>query len=403
MQTTYIARQAIFDRKSVVIGYELLFRNSVDNQFPKLDLNIATSKLIIQNHIHGDISALCMGKLAFINFTEHCLVNKFPLLFNKNEIVIELVSSSKPTGRFVKILQYYCENGYKIALSDYNLEPHWDVVLPYLYSIKVDVEKINVKRLTPLLTKFKKYELKLIAQKVETRYQLQSLSSAGFHYYQGFFYHEPEIVEGSSLAPMKVQMLHLISETFNVPFNFDAVSRVISQDVNLTISILKLVNNVSTNNKVEITSLKQAAAYLGESKLKQFVTILALSKLTSEETEELAKQALITGKLMSVLAQSSQFSEVEEQAFITGILSVIEALLNMPLEQIMETMPLSPIIVNALVNYSGKLGTLLTFTTDYISGKQENTKEKLADYKIDEAFIQREFVAASQWCMELET
>ncbi len=402
MQTTYIARQAIFDRQSNTIGYELLFRNSPENRFPELDLNVATSKLIIQNHIHGDIKSLCMGKLAFINFTEHCLINKYPLLFETDAIVIELVGSNTPTTRFIKILKYYFEKGYKIALTEYDLNDHWDVVFPYLYLVKVDVEKINAKRLAPIVKRLKPFDVKLTAEKVETRFQLQSLAEVGFSAYQGFYYHEPEVIEGQTLAPVKTQMLHLISETFNTPFNFETISDIISQDINLTVSLLKLVNNVSTGTRVEICSLKQAAAYLGEDKLKQFVTILALSKLTSSETDEAAKQALITGKLMASLAKMKTFNEVRDVAFITGLLSAIEVLLSMPMKEILKTMPLAKPIENALVNHAGLLGELLDFTTNYITGQEKRVEEKLANFSIDEDYIQQEFILASKWCNELE-
>ena len=137
-------------------------------------------------------------------------------------------------------------------------------------------------------------------------------------------------------------------------------------DVNLTVGLLKLVNNVSTGTRVEITSLKQAAAYLGEDKLKQFVTVLALSKLTSDKTSEVSKQSLITAKLMSNLANESAFVEISDFAFITGLLSAIEVILSMPIDEILKTMPLAKPIEDALVNHSGLLGTLLELTTNYI-------------------------------------
>ncbi|MEW6982947.1 EAL and HDOD domain-containing protein [Colwelliaceae bacterium 6471] len=401
MQNTYIARQAIQDRQSKTIGYELLFRDSVDNNFPEIDHDIATSKLIIQNHIHGDIEALSMGKLAFINFSEKCLVNKYPLMFDKDTIVIELVGQKAPTTRLVKIIQYYFERGYKIALTEYDLADHWDILFPYLYVIKVDVEKINAKRLPPIVQRIKPFNIKLAAEKVETRFQLQSLAEVGFNYYQGFFYHEPEIVEGQTLAPIKTQMLNLLSETFNSPLNFDTIADIVSHDVNLTVGLLKMVNNVATA-RVEITSLKQAAAYLGEDKLKQFVSILALSKLTTDQTDEVSKQSLITGKLMSTIASHGIFKEVEDFAFITGLLSSIEVILSMPMAEVVKTMPLAQPIEEALVRHAGLLGELLELTTNYIVGKDDKIKDKISQYSLEMELIQQEFVRASQWCNDLD-
>jgi len=401
MYSTYIARQAILDRNSKTIGYELLFRDSPDNYFPEIDQDIASSKLIIQNHLQGDIKAISLGKLAFINFTEKCLINKYPLMFDTESIVIELVGHTSPTQRLVKIMKYYREKGYRIALTEYDAEPRWDALFPYISMIKVDVSQINPKRLQPVAHRIIKFNIKLVAEKVETNFQLQSLAEVGFNFYQGYFYHEPEVISGQTLAPIKVQMLNLITETFKTPLNFNAIADIISLDVNLTIGILKMLNNVTTATKVEITSLKQATAYLGEEKLKQFVSVLALSKLTTDKTEEVSKQSLITAKLMTSLSENSAFEEINDFAFITGLLSALEVILGMPIADIVKTMPLAQPIEQALVNHGGLLGELLTLTTNYITGNGEDVVKLLNEYSLDQNFIHREFVEASRWCQEI--
>jgi len=401
MYSTYIARQAILDRDSKTIGYELLFRDSPDNYFPEIDQDIASSKLIIQNHLQGDIKAISLGKLAFINFTEKCLINKYPLMFDSESIVIELVGHTSPTQRLVKIMKYYREKGYRIALTEYDVEPRWDALFPYISMIKVDVSQINPKRLQPVASRILKYNIKLVAEKVETNFQLQSLAEVGFNFYQGYFYHEPEVISGQTLAPIKMQMLNLITETFKTPLNFDAIADIISLDVNLTVGLLKMLNNVTTATRVEITSLKQATAYLGEEKLKQFVSVLALSKLTTDKTEEVSKQSLITAKLMTSLSKNSVFAEINDFAFITGLLSALEVILGMPIGDIVKTMPLAQPIEKALVNHDGLLGELLTLTTNYITGNGDNTVQLMQAYSLDQNFIHREFVEASRWCQEI--
>ena len=401
MQSAYIARQAIFDNKSNTYGYELLFRDSPENSFPSIDGDVATSKLILQNHILGDIQALSMNKPAFINFTEHSLVNKFPLMFDKNSIVIELTGQQNPTKGLLKIVQFYHDKGYKIALTEYDVADHWQALFPYLAMIKVDIEKINPKRLLPLRTQLKPFNIKLVAEKVETRFQRQALAEIGFNYFQGFFYAEPEIIEGQILAPIKTQMLNLISETFKSPLDFSAISTIISQDVNLSLGLLKMVNNVATGTRVEVTSLKQAAAYLGEDKLRQFVSILALSKLSSEDSDEISKQALITARMMSSLAKSNPFREIYEYSFITGLLSSMEVILSMSMADILKTMPLAAPIEQALVERTGLLGELLQLTSDFITGRGSDIGERIAKYQLSTEGLQQEFVAATNWYANL--
>jgi EAL and modified HD-GYP domain-containing signal transduction protein len=406
MKNTYIARQAIFNEKFETIGYELLFRDSPDNKFPDVAHDVASSKLIIQNHIHGDIKKISMGKLAFINFTENCLIHKFPLMFDKESIVIELVGQEKPTKKLLKIIRFYYDNGYKIALTEYDLAPHWDVLFPYIDIVKVDIEKINTKRLLPAVARMKPFNVAIAAEKVETKHQKQTLAEVGFNYFQGYFYHQPEIIEGQSPSPIKTQMLQLLRETFNYPLSYETVAKIISHDINLTVGLLKMVNNVATGARVEITSLKQAVAYLGEDKLRQFVSILALSNLTTDTTDEVCKQALIIGKMMFALSDQGTFKSVSDFAFITGLLSAIEVMLSMPMAEIVKTMPLAEPIESALVTHTGLLGRLLDLTTSYILGHENlktngNLNESLKHSSLDQKIMQEEFLKASEWCENL--
>jgi EAL and modified HD-GYP domain-containing signal transduction protein len=401
MKNTYIARQAILNTNMETIGYELFFRDSPENKFPEIDQDVASSKLIIQNHIYGDIQSLSMGKVAFINFTENSLIHKYPLMFSKDEIIIELMGHTTPTKNLLKIVNYYHKKGYQIALSEYDLATHWDEFFPLIDIIKINIEKINTKRIISALPRIKPHNIKLTAEKVETKYQKQTLAEIGFSYFQGYFYHEPEIVADKKLTSQKTLMLQLLSETFNTPINYDEVAKIISHDVNLTIGLLKMVNNVATGSRVEIKSLKQAAVYLGDEKLCQFVAILALSNLTSDSAEEVCKQALITGRMMSELSLNNSFESVSEFAFITGLLSEIEVLLGMPLKEIMKTMPLALKIEQALIKHTGTLGELLKLTTAYLSGSDEVTNELIVNHNLNKNTLQQEFVNASQWCSDL--
>lgn len=401
MQSTYIARQAIFNRQSKTIGYELLFRDSPENKFPEIDPDVATSKIIIQNHIHGSIKAISLGKAAYINFTEKSLVNKYPLMFNKESIVIELTGHQKVTERLIKIVKFYFDKGYKIALTEYDLSEQWDDLFPYLYLLKVNLDNVNPKQLPAVVKRLKTHNVKISAERVETKFQYLSLVEVGFDYFQGFFYHEPEVIEGKALTPIKTQMLELISETFNTPLVYERIAEIISHDVNLSVSLLKMVNNFATGTLVEITSLKQATAYLGEEKLKQFVSILALSKLTTDKTDEISKQALITGKLMASIASHSAFSSVRNFAFITGLLSSLDVLLGISMEDIVSSMPLAKPIEEALVNRAGMLGELLNFTIDYITGQDAEVIQQINNYKLDNETLHQEFIEASLWCQQL--
>ena len=203
------------------------------------------------------------------------------------------------------------------------------------------------------------------------------------------------------LTSQKTHMLQLLSETFNTPINYDAVANIISHDVNLTIGLLKMVNNVATGTQVEIKSLKQAAVYLGDDKLCQFIAILAMSNLTSDIADEICKQALITGKMMVELSHNNSFEAISEFAFITGLLSEIEVILGLPISEVIQTMPLASKIEQALLTKAGPLGELLKLTSAYVSGNDDDLEQLIANHALNKKVIQKEFVSASQWCNDL--
>ena len=130
-------------------------------------------------------------------------------------------------------------------------------------------------------------------------------------------------------------------------------------------------------------------------------SILALSKLTSDNTDEIAKQSLITGKLMASMAAHEQFKEVREYAFITGLLSSMEVLLSMPMDEIMATMPLAEQIQMALISRDGLLGELLVLATNFIEG-HETVNEALANFSLEKDMVSQEFVKASKWVSSLD-
>jgi EAL and modified HD-GYP domain-containing signal transduction protein len=402
MKKTYIARQAVLDTNLKTIGYELFFRDSPENKFPEIDQDIASSKLIIQNHIQNDIQTLSMGKLAFINFTESNLIHKFPLMFDKELIVIELVGHTRPTNNLIKIVRYYHQRGYKIALTEYDLAEHWDVLFPYIAIVKVNIEKINTKRLKPVVERMKDYAISITAERVETKNQQQTLAEIGFNFFQGYFYHQTEMIEGQALTTLTTMMLQLLSETANTRLDFSRIAHIISQDVNLTIGLLKMVNNVSTGTQIEIECLKQATTYLGENKLRQLIAILALSNLTSDKADEVCKQSLITGQMMLSLSHSSQFMAVQDFAFMTGLLSSIDVILSMPVTDILKTMPLAKPIENALISNEGILGDLLSLTIAFVADDYAEIDALIAQNGLNKAVLQQVFVEACHWCNALE-
>jgi len=397
----FVARQAIFDRNMNTYGYELLYRNSLDNVYSCSNPEQATSKVVVQNHIFGDLTNLCSQKKAFINFDEKSLLAKLPLILDRNSVVLELLKTINITPDVIKIVSDLYDKGYTLALDDYDFSSKWEQLFPFISIIKVDREDISLEQLKALINSqlVSDKNIKLVVERIETHEQYHMLIQMGIDYFQGYFFHKPELNVGQFIKPIKLNLLLLFAEIFQQNMDFYTLAEIISKDVSLMNGILKLVNLETEINRVEITSIKQAITFLGTEKIKQFIAIIGMSNLSSDSNSELLIESLIRGKMMEFISFSPAFFKIRKFAFITGVMSHIGAILNCPLEQIIMDLPLAEEIKSALVSKKGLLYDALEIAKHYeFSENQHETCSIMAKHDISEDILLMNYHDALKWC-----
>jgi EAL and modified HD-GYP domain-containing signal transduction protein len=401
MSNKFIARQAILDRDKNTFAYELLYRNSFDNFYSCSDEEQATSQIIFQNHIFGDLANICSQKKAFLNLDEKSILAKVPLLLDKKTVVVELLETINVTPEVIKAVSLLSNKGFILALDDYDLSDKWDPLLPFISIIKVDIEDISLDDIANLKNSqfVLNNDIKIVVERVETHEQFEALYEIGVDYFQGYFFHKPEINSGYFIEPIKLNLLLLFTEVCQPSIDFASIAKIISQDVSLINGTLRLVNLKAEQNRVEITSIKQAVTFLGIEKIKQFVAIIAMSKLSSDSTTELLTQSLMRGKMMEYIAAYPAFYAIKEFAFITGIMSHIDAILHCPLEQIIIDLPLSKEIKAALINNQGLLYEALELAKYFESiDDQQDIKVIMTKHDISEDRLINSYHETLSWC-----
>jgi len=398
----FIARQAIFDHKKNTYAYELLYRNCLENFYNCSSPEQATSQIILQNHLFGDLSNLCSQKKAFINFDEKSLLAKMPLVLDRNEVVLELLETINVTPDVIKTVSALYNKGYTLALDDYDFSPKWEQLFPYISIIKVDREDISFEQIAALknskLVTDKK--IKIVVERIETHEQFNMLIQIGIDYFQGYFFHKPEINVGHFIKPVKLNLLRLFAEVYQQDMDFNTIAEIISQDVSLVNGVLKLVNLETEKNRIEITSIKQAVTFLGADKIKQFIAIITMSNLSSDCNNELLRESLVRGKMMEYISFSPAFFKTRGLAFITGIMSHIGAILNFPPEEIIMDLPLAEEIKTALVGKKGILYDALEIVKHYeFSETQYETCPIMAKHDISEEMLLMNYHDSLKWCL----
>jgi len=210
----YAARQPILDKSKNLFAYELLFRDSIDNVFPDIDGDEATSKMIEASQFTMGIGEFTGKNPAFINFTLDTLVKGYPEMLSPDEIVIEILETVKPGKKLLGICKDLHEKGYTIALDDYEHQKVWSHFYPYIKIIKVDIQQTGAEEIKEIIQSIKGHShIELLAEKVETYEEYNEMLNLGFKYFQGYFFAKPEMVQAKSLSPSQMAMAELLYET----------------------------------------------------------------------------------------------------------------------------------------------------------------------------------------------
>ncbi|MGB3724599.1 MAG: EAL domain-containing protein [Glaciecola sp.] len=346
----YVARQAIYDINKRVFGYELLFRNGKENCFPDIPPDEATSSIIADSHLSIGIENLTFDKYAFINFHEDTLLYRFPSTFDPLNMVVEVVESVNITPELVKAIEHIHNLGYKIALDDYDFSPQWEALMPYVRFIKLEVEAIDLSNpaIVERLTSFRSEGKVLIAERVETIQEFEDLKAAGFQYFQGYFLSKPEMVKHNTIEVSLSSVVELVGISVSPDFDFGKINEIFETDVGLSFKLMRFINNPLINKRQNIGSLNHALKYLGEVELKKFIALLAIANLKGNKPIDLIVMSLCRAHFCKLLAEKMQCKQDPPNSFVLGLFSLIDALLDMPMQQVMKNLPFSEEIKKVL-------------------------------------------------------
>ncbi|ALU45111.1 EAL and HDOD domain-containing protein [Pseudoalteromonas rubra] len=356
----YIARQAIFNREQSVAAYELLYRDSHNNAFPiGVSDGQATGRLFFNSLLFIGVERLAAGVPAFINLSDETLLQELPKLLRPQGLVIEIVERSTNLDELVMTVTKLKKLGYRFALDDYDGDERWEVLLPLMDYIKIEVLEPVIKT-TMMLKKLKRRfpSTKVIVERIETLEHYSFIKSAGADYFQGFFFAVPEMLNHGNVEPSKMVVLDLLRCTAKKSLCFKEIQQRIAKDLSLTARVLKLANAKAGEDKIEIRSIAQAVVYLGEDAIRQFVKVLALSELGADKPSELTKLGLARAKFLEQFLLPGG-DEMAQQGYLIGLMSVLDAVLDVELSVIVDEFSLDPDLSSALLSYKGLIGGAL--------------------------------------------
>lgn len=368
----FVARQPIFDRGNQVVAYELLYRSNENNFFDNsVSSNVATSLLLMNTYYSFGVDNLVGDKLAYINFNKALVENDIPLLLDEKNVVIELLENVRPDDNLLNKVKYLKERGYKIALDDFTYYYPFDELISLCDILKVDFLNNSLEHILEITLKYKKQGKILLAEKLESYELYLWARKIGFDYFQGYFFSKPILFKKQTLPDSAYQYFRLI-EAMNVEEpDYKEISLIIEIDVTLTYRLLKLINSrFSFVN--DISSVQHALAILGINAFRKWLSLAVLQNIATHKTSELVKIAMIRSQFMEKVAASSTLKKHTEEVSLSGLLSVLDALLEIPMSELLENLPVSNMVKETLLGKDTEYNTVFNILRIYEKGNFNN-------------------------------
>jgi len=363
----YLGRQPILDRRENLVAFELLFRSSRVNGAEIQDDLVATATVI--NHAFSELGVeTVLGHYTgYINLSAGLLLSDVIELLPKERVVLELLEHVEVNDTLITRLRELRQMGFRLALDDYlGNEEQYAEVLELVDVVKVDVQGIEESALENITTRLRRWPVRLLAEKVDTKEQVERCIALGYELFQGYYFARPSVITRKRLSHAETSIMRLLGLVLS-DAETDEIETVLKQNPDLSLNLLRLVNSVSVGTSRRITSMREAIAMLGRAQLQRWLQLLMFTVAADPGARfpsPLLVLAATRGKLMELLCaqQTGSSGPRGDEAFLAGIMSLMTALLGLPMEQILESLPVRPAVAEALTHRSGELGELLRLT-----------------------------------------
>ncbi|MGH7504159.1 MAG: EAL and HDOD domain-containing protein [Longimicrobiales bacterium] len=394
----FFARQPIFDRRGEVAGYELLYRANEEIDFASGDRAWMSRRILVDAVLGIGLSDVTGGHPAFINLPRELLVGDSADLLDPDAVIVEIVESVEPEPAVIAACQRLAAAGYRLALDDYVSDDPRAQLLEHVQIVKVDLALQPPERLPELVRLIRAAGPKLLAEKVEDAAMWNRCMELGFDLFQGYFFRRPQLVSRRDLAAEQVRILQLFNLLQDANATDTQIVEAFRGDVALSFKLLAMANSAAIG-AAGIESIPHALRLLGRGTIARWMALL-LAASTGRRTgtkAELLREALVRARLCERIAESGRFSRNAGSLFLVGLLSHFDALLGVPLTEIIARLNLAAPIRDAVLHRSGELSAPLLAVDAYHDGRWEDAEAAVHDAGGDPALLPTLYREALDW------
>lgn len=356
---SYLARQPIVDAEHRLIAYELLFRQTAASLSADVRDPLQAGVDVISNTLCLGTDWLLQGSLAFINLDESTLMSEYITLLPHEHVVFEILETVKVSPVLVARIHELRQRGFRFALDDFVCLPEYQVLMPLVDYIKLDVLEQPPEKTAEIIRHVRSiYRGKLLAEKVETREMFELCKAEGIEYFQGYYFAHPENIANKTIKPTQVTVLELMNRVRTCE-DLRELEEPLRRDAALTFRLLRFVNSPSFSLMREVHNIRQAMAVIGLNSLYRWLSLLLVSASDSKTASLLAHTAVTRGRMCELLAEGRVGRHEQDDLFIVGLFSLLDVLMEMPMADVLERTPLAEPVKEALLLRSGRYAPFL--------------------------------------------
>ncbi len=397
MNDIFIGRQPIYDRNLNVAAYELLYRDSFENRATITDADAASSQMIFSALMDFGLDRLVGAHHAFVNLTRSVLLSEQIWALPKDKVVLEVLETIDPDGPVVEAVTGLAEAGFQMALDDFFYDPSWQPLVDLSHIIKVDVLGMGPDDISAQVAALKGFKGVLLAEKVEDQGCFEHCMGLGFDYFQGHFFCRPKVITSKRVPANRLPVLRLLATLNNPDSSVDELETLISQDVGLSYRLLRYINSAFFSLANRIESIHHALVLLGMRDVKRWATLISMSEAT-DKPQELMVTAMLRAKMCEIIATAKGFSAADT-FFTVGLFSVLDALMDSPMEEVLEALPISDELRSALLSHEGPQGAVLECVLAYEDGDWD----KVVTIELEPTVIRSAYLDAVAWVRDVES
>src|SRR5271165_603204 len=393
----YVARQPIFDRDQNVFGYELLFRDGLENAFSG-DTDEASRATLDRSLLMG-LDVLCDGRRAFVNCTRDTLVKGLVTLLPSTITVVEVLETVPADPEVVTACQSLKEAGYMIALDDYVADDPREALAEIADIIKVEMQLTTEQQRAEIIKRYGPWRCRMLAEKIETHGDFIRARDQGFVYFQGYFFRRPEMMSTRDMPANRLHYLRMLQEVSRPDLDIKELEKVIKSEGSVCYRLLRYLNSSIFAFRSEIHSVRHTLSMLGERELRRWVRLVAAVGAGQDKTSDLMLAALVRGRFAELLAP--QVRHGDSDLFLLGLLSLIDAMLEMPMAEVLEKISLDRATKAVLLGKPSVLRPVYQLILAHESGEWEAAAQLCERLHLDTEDVAGFYWQAQQWAREV--